>query len=165
MSCFGRDPARLTRHGHNPPFIVLAVAPSVPAAGSGTMRWPRAGATSAASITTSGTCIRARAVPRHATFANPGARLHVKNGAVVWVVLAGPASWASSPWRQPASSNVSVLRSVPFCSPLGPSSAPLNWTVFRALRPGRAVITAPLLPGLNDPQYTAYRAVVFVAAA
>jgi hypothetical protein len=93
-------------------------------------------------------CLEAhRGVPTGATIVSSGARLTLPAGAVVWVVLAGPASWEYSPWKPPRSSNVKVLAPIPFCG-RGlhglPSSAPLNWGVFRAVAPGKAVLSAPV---------------------
>jgi len=144
--------------------VAVSVAAAAPAAGRALSPSARRSSTSA--VTFAGkACINARAVPAVATFLHSGEGLHLTIGAVVWVVLVGPASWPASPWLTPTSSNTSVLRSVPFCTSIYPASAPLNWTVFRALRPGRAVVNAPLTPGLDDPQYAPYRAVVHVARA
>jgi hypothetical protein len=124
-------------------------------------------------------CIDAHhGVPTRATIVSSGAHITLAAGAVVWVVLAGPASWDYSPWNPPSSSNAQVLTPIPFCG-RGlrglTSSAPLNWGVFRATAPGKAVLSAPLATGHTEQggtgetggpgqttTFDAYRAVVLV---
>jgi len=129
--------------------VAVSVAAAAPAAGRALSPSARRSSTSA--VTFAGkACINARAVPAVATFLHSGEGLHLTIGAVVWVVLVGPASW---PPRVAYADVVKHLCAafVPFCTSIYPASAPLNWTVFRALRPGRAVVNAPLTPAWTTP--------------
>lgn len=84
-----------------------------------------------------------------------GATLSVKVGAVVYVELVEPEkyqSWPadatppprSFPWAAARSSEPSVLRRVALCPSRGASTLPIADYAFRALRPGTAVLTAPV---------------------
>ena len=73
--------------------------------------------------------------------------LRVPAGSTVYVVLIkneglnGP----GFPWQTPRSSNNNVLAPVQLCKTDRPSSLTLTVTGFRAVKPGKATLTAPLV--------------------
>jgi hypothetical protein len=111
-----------------------------------------------------------RGIPRGATVAS-GTHAHVALGAVVFVLLVEPAKYSGDgypsnfPWLSAKSSSPSVLRPIPLCPSLYPTSLTLTVSAFRADRPGQAYLSAPLAKAWRKaPQspFAAYRAVVFV---
>jgi hypothetical protein len=64
------------------------------------------------------------------------------------VTQTGPNAREGFPWNGPHSSDEGVLGTVSFCAGYesGPSSLSVYTKAFRALRPGRVVVTAPQAP-------------------
>jgi hypothetical protein len=78
-----------------------------------------------------------------------GHTIRVIVGDVVYVELVAPERYSSPfPWLRPASSDSHILERVPLCATANPRPTTLSVRIsaFRALRAGRASITAPLAP-------------------
>jgi hypothetical protein len=78
-----------------------------------------------------------------------GTKLTVPVGAIVYVVLVEPESYASKPgfpWVTPTSSDRIVLAPVHLCKLTGASTLSRTVTGFRALHRGHATVTALLTP-------------------
>jgi hypothetical protein len=78
-----------------------------------------------------------------------GTKLTVPVGAIVYVALVEAEEYSSGPgfpWLTPVTSNRAVLVPVRLCKRTGASSLAVTVTGFRALRPGKAMLTAALAP-------------------
>jgi hypothetical protein len=113
-------------------------------------------------------------IPRGDKIIASGTHAHVAPGAIVFVVLVEPAAYTGLgypgvfPWLTSSSSNPRVLRPVPICSEknLPASTLPVREAAFRAERPGRAFLSAPLERAWREAPrnpFRAHRAVVLVA--
>jgi hypothetical protein len=99
-------------------------------------------------------CIRADRVdqlgPRIAATFNTRQTLTVHRGKIVTLELMTDAS-ADWPWREPTSSNDSVLAAESLCTyPERITTLPDEWFPFRAAATGSATITAPAEPDTSN---------------
>jgi hypothetical protein len=89
-------------------------------------------------------------IPSNRLLTTDDAHLTVPVNAIVWVALVEADKYTAHPgfpWLKPTTSNRAVLAPVTQCKQTLVTSLPERISAFKALRPGRATVTARLAPG------------------